>query len=74
MQVDVFALSNIECSDRECNVIMWKMEDKNLHLYFLEKYQVYLSSVKIRPGSFLHSHSEEFSQLNMFLYGHRFPI
>ena len=27
VQVDVFALSNVECSDRECNVIKWKMED-----------------------------------------------
>lgn len=38
MQVGVFALANLECSDRECNVIKRKMEDKNLHLYFLGKH------------------------------------
>lgn len=28
VQADVFALSNVECSDRECNVIKWKIEER----------------------------------------------
>lgn len=75
MQVQAFVLSNVEFSDRECNTVKWKVEDKNLYLQ--EKHhwfqQVYQSNVKIRSGFYNHILNNS-STKHVGLYGCRFPI